>query len=72
MELKYDDVAVTKQYLTIGMVADYGGPIRFCYVKVPIEDLVDTCLYGYLGVAAQRRADREHRDWCEAQDMLFD
>lgn len=72
MELKFDDVAVTKKYLTIGMVADYGAAIRFCYVKVPLEDLVDTNLYGYLGVAAQRRADHEYKDWCEAQDMLFD
>lgn len=72
MQVKFEKVAVTKSYLTIGMTVDYGGPIRFCYVKVPIEDLVDTDLYGYLGVAAQRRADREYSDWCEAQDMLFD
>lgn len=72
MKLRPDKFSVTKEYLTIWMVADYGSTIRFVDVKVPIEALVDTELYGYLGVAAQRRADREYKDWCEAQDMLFD
>lgn len=72
MRLRFQKVAVTKRYLTIGMIADYGGAVRFEHVKVPVEELVDTDLYGYLGVAAQRRADQEYKDWCEAQDMLFD
>lgn len=72
MKVKVQKFAVTKRYLTIGLLFDYNGPLRFATVKIPVEELVDTELYGYLGAAAMRRADREYRDWCEAQDMLFD
>lgn len=72
MRLKLSKVSVTRKYLTLGMVADYGGAVRFVHVKVPIEELVDTDLYGQLGKAAQRRADHEYRLWCEDQDRLFD
>lgn len=72
MKLALDKIAVTEKYLTLGVTVDYGGPIRFLLLQVEVERLVDTELYGYLGKAAQARADREYRDWCEQQDMLFD
>lgn len=72
MKVKVQKFAVTKHYLTIGLVFDYNGPLRFATVKIPVEELVDTDLYGYLGVAAMRRADRAYREWEERQDMLFD
>lgn len=72
MRVKLQKVAVSRKYLTLGMVADYGGAVRFFAVKVPIEDLVDTDLYGQLGKAAQRRADHEYNLWVEDQDRLFD
>lgn len=72
MKLRLQKVNVTRRYLNLGLVADYGGAVRFVQVKVPIEALIDTDLYGQLGTAAQRRADHEYKLWCENQDRLFD
>lgn len=72
MKVRAVKYAVTKTQLVIGFTIDYGGALRFGNVRVELEDLVDSDLYGRLGTAAMRKADREYREWEMQQDALFD
>lgn len=72
MKVQLQKVAVTKKQLVVGFAIDYGGALRFGVVRIELEDLVETDLYGRLGAAAMRKADREYRDWEMQQDALFD
>ncbi len=72
MKIKADVVAVTDQYLNVGLRVDFGGALRFTKVAIPLEMLVDTPLVARLDKIAQKRADAEYEAWLEDQEKLFE
>lgn len=69
MKIRTSKVIVTEKFLTIGLVLDYGGPIRFNLVKVPLSILTGTGLCEALMAENARQLRVTHEEYDAAAQL---
>lgn len=72
MKISLNKWSVTDQYLTLGLVLDYGGPIRFSMLRLRVDDPEVEVLADELvqAIARGKRRERRHLQPVETEPLF--